>query len=171
MTSKEQASIAEQVDQMMQRIALSVFLVAVAYAISTARFLVDESTKDVLDNISRVLGVVILVLLLPKFLKFVALRRSNRTACKEPEGFVIEMFNQATGKAFQFTFIFLIALEFASDTLLANMPGEFFVKLTITFTLAFFSLTFFFLNRAQDGTDDGFDVENRDDEGKDGGHS
>jgi len=162
MTSKEKASVAEQIDQMMQRVALSVFLVAIAYGLSTAVFLVDESTKNILDKTSQALGIVILIILLPRFLKFVALRRRSREACREPEGFVVEMFNQATGKAFQFTFLFLIALEFLSDTLLVSMPGEFFVKLIITFTLAFFSLTFFFLNRAQAGAEDDFDDDNED---------
>ena len=66
----------------------------------------------------------------------------------EPEGFVIEMFDKATGKSFQFTFLFLIALEFVSGNYLTDLPTEFFIKLIISVTLAIFSLSFFFLNRA-----------------------
>ena len=155
MTNHEKASVAEKIDQMMQRVALGVFLVAVAYAISTLKYFVGAQTSAILDNVSMVLGVVILLLVFPKFVKFVILKRKNREACREPEGFVVDMFNQATGKAFQFTFLFLIALEFASKSLLAELPGEFFVKATITFSLAFFSLSFFFLNRAKnDGESD-----------------
>ncbi len=158
MTNQQKTSVAEQIDQMMQRVALGVFLVAVAYAISTLEYFVSAQTKDILDIVSRVLGIFILILVFPKFLKFVILRRNNREACREPEGFVVEMFNQATGKAFQFTFIFLITLEFVSKGFLADLPGVFFVKATISFSLAFFSLTFFYLNRGRNDSepDDNF---------------
>lgn len=150
MTNKKKASVAEQIDKMMQRVALGTFLVAVAYAIVTAKFLVTEETGDVLNIIARVLGVLIIVLILPGFIKFVNLKRKNREACREPEGFVIEMFNKATGKAFQFTFLFLIFFEFLSKSYLTHLPGEFFIKVTVSVTLGIFSITFFFLNRAGD---------------------
>ena len=94
MPNKKKLSVAEQIDKMMQRIALGTFLVAVAYAIVTAKFLVTEETGDVLNIIAKVLGVLIIVLILPGFIKFVNLKRKNRDACREPEGFVIEMFNK-----------------------------------------------------------------------------
>ena len=148
MSKQQKVSVAEQIDRMHQRIAMGVFLVAIAYAISAIRFFVSEEVIGVLDIFSKILGITILILVLPAFLKFVNMRRKNRGACKEPEGFVIEMFNQATGKAFQFTFLFLIALEIISKNYLAHLPGEFFIKLIISVTLAIFSLSFFFLNRA-----------------------
>ena len=148
MSKQQKVSVAEQIDRMHQRIAMGVFLVAIAYAISAIRFFVSEEVIGVLDIFSKILGITILILVLPAFLKFVNMRRKNRGACKEPEGFVIEMFNQATGKAFQFTFLFLVALEIISKNYLAHLPGEFFIKLIISVTLAIFSLSFFFLNRA-----------------------
>ena len=148
MSKQQKVSVAEQIDRMHQRIAMGVFLVAIAYAISAIRFFVSEEVIGVLDLFSKILGITILILVLPAFLKFVNMRRKNRGACKEPEGFVIEMFNQATGKAFQFTFLFLVALEIISKNYLAHLPGEFFIKLIISVTLAIFSLSFFFLNRA-----------------------
>ena len=131
----------------MQIIALAVFLMAVAYAISVLEFFVSEDVKAVLNISSQVLGIIILLIVIPAFVKFMRMKRKNRESCKEPEGFVIEVFDKATGKAFQFTFIFLIILEFFSGSYLLHLPGEFFVKLIITVTLAVFSLTFFFLNR------------------------
>ena len=148
MSKQQKVSVAEQIDRMHQRIAMGVVLVAIAYAISAIRFFVNEEVIGVLDIFSKILGITILILVLPAFLKFVNMRRKNRGACKEPEGFVIEMFNQATGKAFQFTFLFLVALEIISKNYLAHLPGEFFIKLIISVTLAIFSLSFFFLNRA-----------------------
>jgi hypothetical protein len=150
MTKQKPTSFVEQIDKMHQRIAIGVFLMAIAYAISVIRFLVSEEMNGILDTTSRVLGITIFILVLPAFLKFVNMRRKNRRACKEPEGFVIEMFNKATGKAFQFTFLFLVALEFMSSSYLTQLPGEFFIKLIISVTLAIFSLTFFLLNRAGD---------------------
>ncbi len=148
----------EHIDKMHQRIALGVLLVAIAYATSVIRFLVSEEMEGILDIMSRVLGITIIILVLPPFLKFLNMRRKNRGACKEPEGFVIEMFNKATGKAFQFTFLFLVALEVIGMNYLDHLPGEFFIKLIISVSLAIFSLTFFFLNRAGDAgeTDDHF---------------
>lgn len=148
MSKQKKVSVVEQIDRMHQKIAMGVFLVAIAYAISAIRFFVSEEVIGVLDIFSKILGITILILVLPAFLKFVNMRRKNRGACKEPEGFVIEMFNQATGKAFQFTFLFLVALEIISKNYLAHLPGEFFIKLIISVTLAIFSLSFFFLNRA-----------------------
>jgi len=150
MKDRKILSIAEQIDNMMQKVALGTFLVAVAYAIITAKFLVTEETGDVLNIIARILGVLIIVLVLPGFIKFVNLKRKNREACREPEGFVVEMFNKATGKAFQFTFLFLIFFEIISKNFLTDLPGEFFIKVIISVTLAIFSVTFFFLNRSGD---------------------
>jgi len=150
MKDRKILSIAEQIDNMMQKVALGTFLVAVAYAIITAKFLVTEETGDVLNIIARILGVLIIVLVLPGFIKFVNLKRKNREACREPEGFVVEMFNKATGKAFQFTFLFLIFFEIISKNFLTDLPGEFFIKVIISLTLAIFSVTFFFLNRSGD---------------------
>lgn len=150
MNRQKQVSIAEQIDRMHQKIAVGVFLVAIVYAISAAQFLISEETKGILDIISKILGITILFLVLPAFLKLMNMRRKNKGACKEPEGFVIEMFNKASGKAFQFTFLFLVALEIISKNVLANLPGEFLIKLIISVTLAIFSLTFFFLNHDGD---------------------
>lgn len=158
MTGRKPISIVEQIDKIHQKIALGVFLVAIAYAISVVKFLVSEETGGMLNIISKVLGITVIALVLPAFLKFVNMIRKSPGACKEPEGYVIEMFNKATGRAFQFTFLFLIALEFASESYLSHLPGEFFVGLTISVTLAIFSLAFFFLNRAGDagGIEDDF---------------
>ncbi len=158
MTKQKPISFVEQIDKMHQRIAMGVFLVAIAYAISVIRFLVSEEISGILDIFSKVLGIAIIILVLPAFLKFVNMRRKNKGACKEPEGFVIEMFNKATGKAFQFTFLFLVVLEIIGKNFLAHLPGEFLIKLIISVTLAIFSLSFFFLNRAGDAeeTEDNF---------------
>ena len=145
MNKQKLVSFPEQIDRMMQRIALGVFLIAIAYAISASKFFVNEKTADILDISSQVLGVIIIVLVLPAFLKLVNMKRKNREACSEPEGFVTEVFDKATGKSFQFTFLFLIALEFVSGNYLTNLPTEFFIKLIISVTLAIFSLSFFFL--------------------------
>ena len=150
MTNKKKASVAEQIDKMMQRTALGIFLVAISYAIQTAKFFVTEETGDVLNIIARVLGVIIIILILPGVVKFFNMRRKNRKAGREPDGFVNEMFNKATGKAFQFTFLFLIFFEILSKYYLTHLPGEFFIKVIVSVTLAIFSITFFFLNRAGD---------------------
>jgi cobalamin synthase len=153
MNEQKLVSFAEQADRMMQKIALGVFLVAVAYTISAAKFFVSEDVAGVLDISSQVLGIIILIIVLPAFLRFMSMKRKNRETCREPEGFVTEIFDKATSKAFQFTFIFLIILEFVSGRYLVHLPGEFFIKLIIAVTLAIFSLTFFFLNRDWGGSE------------------
>ncbi len=150
MTKSKKISVAEQVDSMMQRVALGVFLVSIAYAISAIRFFVSQESVEMLDIASRALGVLIIILVLPGFIKFMILKRNNRQACKEPEGFVVEMFNKATGKAFQFTFLFLVAFEFVNDDFIAGLPSEFVIKLILAVTLAIFSLTFFALSRVDE---------------------
>lgn len=155
MNNQTAASIAEQMDKILQKIAFGVLLVATAYAISVIEFFVSTGNANILNNLSTALGVLAIVLVLPGFIKIIQLKRKHGAACKEPEGFIVEIFNQATGKAFQFTFIFLILLEIFNGAALAHLPGEFFIKLIIAVTLAIFSLTFFVLSRS--GADDNFD--------------
>lgn len=158
MNNKTSASVAEQLDKIMQKTALGVLLVACAYTLGVLKVFFDAPIVTILDYSKMALGILAIVMVLPGFLKGVQLRREHGEACREPEGFIKEMFNKAAGKSFQFTFIFLIFLEMISRNYLAHLPAEFFLKLVIAVTLAIFSLTFFFLSRSDSDEDieDGF---------------
>ena len=153
MNNKTSASVAEQLDKIMQKTALGVLLVACAYTLSVLKMFFDVPVVTILDYTKTALGILAIVVVLPGVLKGVQLRRKYGEACKEPEGFIMEMFNKAAGKSFQFTFIFLIFLEMISRNLLAHLPPAFFLKLIIAVTLAIFSLTFFFLSRSDSDED------------------
>ena len=153
MNNKTSTSVAEQLDKIMQKTALGVLFVACAYTMSILKIFFDEPISTILDFTKLALGILTVVMILPGFVKGIQLRKKYGAACKEPEGFIVEMFNKATGKSFQFTFIFLIFLEMISRSHFAYLPTEFFLKLTIAVTLAIFSLTFFYLSRS-DSYDD-----------------
>jgi len=153
MNNKTSASVAEQLDKIMQKTALGVLLVACAYTLSVLKIFFDVPVVTFLDYTKTALGILAIVIVLPGFVKGIQLRREHGEACKEPEGFIKEMFNKAAGKAFQFTFIFLIFLEMISRNYLAHLPPSFFLKLIIAVTLAIFSLTFFFLSHSDSDED------------------
>jgi hypothetical protein len=153
MAKSKHISAAEFVDAFMWRIALAVGLVSLAYASSALTFVVADSVSYYLDKVNLVLGLAAVALILPQFLKMARHKARNLSSTMEPEGFVVDAYKRAAEKAFSFTFIFLIFLDIMIENVWANLPAEFLINVIVSFSLATFSLSFFFFSRSHSDED------------------
>ena len=148
MADSNRMSMAEANDRKMQAVALIVFLVGLKYAISATAHLVDDVWKSYLDTAELVMMLPALIFVLGfLFWKFARLTRQQRKELLSPEGYVFESFQKACVRSWAATFIFLNFWEVFAKKLLLGLPTEFFIQVTIFFTLTVFSGVFFFLNR------------------------
>lgn len=161
MSNGDQQSVAEFVDIFMQRIALGVFLVSLAYGASALIFVSDGEIASYLGKAKLGLGILAVILVLPQFIKMVRFKMKRPSDGCEPEGFVVDVYKRAAEKGFAFTFIFLLIMDVVTDKVVTDLPPKFFIEVVIAASLAIFSLSFFFLNRETDDRedDDDFDHE------------
>ncbi len=158
-SSKE--SPAELIDRFLQRTAIGVFMLALSYVMSAAEYLVSDEVAGHIDRLQLLLSALIIVVVLPAFLKYLKLKTNKDKECPDTSGYVMEMFKRAGIKAFSLTFIFLIAVNWVAEKYLTRLPAPFFINATLAFTLGVFSISFYFLLRGDDDEDpdDDFDAE------------
>ena len=150
---------AQIIDSFMQRTALGVFLMALAYSMSAAMLVASPKVAEVLDNVQLGLGILVLLIVFPAFLRIVKLRRRTGSDCEETDGYIVAMFRKASAKAFSLTFVFLVVMQVVTEKLQTGLSASFFVNVILAFTLGVFSITFFILVRSDsDETDDDFDT-------------
>lgn len=154
MTSKDQAYVAERVDKFQKTIAIGLLVLASAYGFEIAQFWVAEETKDLLENISFGLSILVILIILPSVLSIAYLKYKYRGACIEQEGFVLEAVKKASVMAFSLTFAFMVFIDgfllFNDDAELdffPDMPVKFYLKSIMAFTLVIQSLFFFWYIR------------------------
>ena len=151
---------AQIIDSFMQRTALGVFLMALAYAMSAAMLLTSPKVADLLDKLQLGLGILVLLVVFPAFLQIVKLRRRTGRDCEETDGYIVAMFKKASAKAFSLTFVFMVAMQVVTEKLQTGLSPSFFVNVILAFTLGVFSITFFILVRSDsDEIEDDFDTE------------
>ena len=156
----EQVQPAQIVDSFMQRTALGGFLLALAYAMSAAMLVTSPEVAEVLDNLQLGLGILVILVVFPAFLRIVKLRRRSGSDCEETDGYIVAMFKKASTNAFSLTFVFLIIMQVVTEKIQTGLPASFFVDIILAFTLGVFSITFFMLVRSDsDETEDDFDTE------------
>lgn len=154
MDYKNDVTLAETADFHKQLTAVAVFLVAIKYAASAAAFLVDEALGQYFDwiEIGTTLAVVLLVLPMVAW-KYSKLSKAQRSQYLEPDGYLATVLKQAMSKSWTVTFIFLTFLEVFVKERWLWLPSEFFIQVVLALMLAVFSLTFFYLSRANGGDD------------------
>ena len=156
MSKKKPKSPAEIADQAMQYIAIGIFLVALAKASSALIFFAGEDMVSLLRYAKTGLGILAVIVVFPQFVRLVRLKMNIPSGCAEPEGFIIDVYKRAAERAFAFTFVFLVFLDYMTGNSWSHLPTEFVADLILAASLAFFSLSFFVFNRAGD-TDEGED--------------
>ena len=122
-------SPAQTVDRILQRTAIGVFLLSLAYSMSAAMYLVSEEAAGYMDRVQLALGILIVLIVLPAFLKFLRLKFRRGSDSPESDGYVAEMFKRAGSKAFSLTFILLIVLELAARKYLPPHPTPWLKKI------------------------------------------
>lgn len=150
-------SPARVAETMMQRSAIAMGMVTMAYALSVTMQLVDGPVVRYLDWIQMALGLGVLVVVLPTFIKYSRLKTRLKDTCREADSFMANAFNQAARKAFSLTFVFMVVLQMLTRRHFTDLPTDFFINVILTFSLGVFSLTFFFLVRDNHDENDDFE--------------
>ena len=156
MSQKKIQSPAEIADKAMQYIAIGVFLLALAQACSALIFFVGEDMAVLLGYAKIGFGILAVIVVFPQFLRLSRLKMNMQSGCAEPEEFIIDVYKRAAERAFAFTFVFLVFMDYMTRNSWSDLPTEFVIDLILAASLAFFSLSFFVFNRAGD-TDEGED--------------
>ena len=154
MMYKNDASLAETADFHKQITAVAIFLVAIKYAAAAAVYLVNETTGQYFDWLELGISLVVILLILPMVAwKYSKLSKAQRSAYLEPDGYLATVFKQAMAKSWSVTFVLLVFLEVFVKERWLWLPSEFFIQVVVAIMLAVFSVTFFYLSRA-DSEDD-----------------
>ena len=154
MTGKKTQNAAQIVDHFIQRTAIGVTLIALQYGASTAAYLMDDTAQRWIGRGSLALSILIIILVLPAFLRYFQLRKRNRAGCRGAESYMLDTFRQAGLWAFSFTFILLQILMIITEKGGIDLPAAFFVKLALTGATGSLGLSFFFMTRGGDENDD-----------------
>lgn len=161
-TKASKESPAQIVDTLLQRTAIGLFLLAIAYTMSAAMYVINnQDIVNLMDRLQLVPSILVLLIVFPAFVKFAKLRYRRKSECSEADGYLVEMFRRASAMAFGLTFVFLIVLELVTEKYLTGLPTPFFINATLAFSLGVLSVGFFRLARGDgdDESDDDFDAE------------
>ena len=158
---KKEETLAQFVDRFMQRTALAVLVISLAYASSAVSHFVSEQTADYLMWAKLVFSFGGGAIVLPVVFKFVRLRMNRDKSCSgSPTGYMASMFNKAAERAFATGFVFMIMLEPLSEYVVADWPPAFFIQSTLSVMIAALGINFFLLSRDEgDELDDDFEDE------------
>lgn len=159
MSKKGHKSRAQISDKLTQMTGLAVFYFSLAIAASAATFAVTEEIAGYLNILKIGLSILGILVVLPALVQFIKLTIRKRGKFYEPEGYVKYVYERAAGKSFSFTLIFLVVMAFVTRRNFIGLPTEFFILAILSVSLAFFSLTFFYLSQTEksDEGEDNFD--------------
>lgn len=143
MTQKPAFSMAQLADQILQRTALGVFLMAIAFAIGAGMHVVSDDTAALLDKIQLVFVVTAVIAILPTFYRYVRLRTKGECEFDETESYIGNVFNKAGVRAFGASFMMLAIAGPIGRKRLPDLSPEFFDYVVLAVSLAVFSITFF----------------------------
>lgn len=146
------------IEKFMQRTAWGIFLLAIVHGMSAAEFLVPDNTAETLALASKLLGIGVILVVAPGFYQAMKLGGFRKLECDHHEGFVTEILSKASTMAFSLTFVCLLTLKVIAEKYGTGLPAAFFLNVALTFSLLFFSISFFVLNR-DPGEDDDFGTE------------
>jgi len=147
MTKKGHKSRAQISDKLTQMTGLAVFCISLAIAASAATFAVTEEIAGYLNILKIGLSILGILVVLPALVQFIKLTISKGGKFYEPEGFVKYVYERAAVKSFSFTLILLVVMAFVTRKNFIGLPTEFFILAILSVSLAFFSLTFFYLSQ------------------------
>lgn len=138
-----QETPAQNIEAMLQRTAIGMLVLALAYALSAAEFWLGLEAEDLIQKIQTVLSILIVFIIFPAFYKGIKTLRSCGDIQLFEDGYLPDVFKHASAQAFSFTFIFLIACEMFIKNIAIEMPPLFFIHVVQSFTLGVFSMSFF----------------------------
>lgn len=157
--AKEKESAAQFYDRHMQRMAISMFLLAILFGISAVKFWIEGEIYQLLGRVQLVGAALVILILLPTFLKKMRMRGVWKSACAQGDGFILAAFKKAASNAFSATFITLLIALKVSESYLANLPTSFFISVVLFVSLGVCSVSFLFAIREPKEDFDDFESE------------
>lgn len=160
MNNNNTLSMAEETDRFLKRLALVVFLVAVAFAFRAGRLMVDPEIATYLRVGQIVFGLSILFILMPAALRYSRKRTGcPKEACNDNDGYMSQMFQKAGFTAFKFGFIFLTMIDMLLVDFFEAYSVELLLRVAVSGLLGAFSISFFRLvyKDSDDELDDEFE--------------
>ncbi|WP_417459997.1 hypothetical protein [Kordiimonas sp.] len=150
MSNKKNISAAQMVDSFLRRTAVCVTIVAFIYGVQAFEFIAPAAIADRIDSLTLVLSILVLVLMLPSFLRFTIFRRSENCRQAEADSYMADRFKLAAHHAFTATFVCLILLQAISrafEAEIAHLPVAFFLDMALAVSLGAFGVGFYLLVR------------------------
>lgn len=150
-TGNGAASKADFAEKLLQRTALGVFVVSIAFVLDIAATYAEGTFERVLDVLSYAMSLAVVLLIFPVFWTYVRKYRGMRDPI---DSFVAEAYRTACVRSFEATFITMVFLDLAVSKFFPDISAAIVVEGMLALSLAVMSLTFFFLNRRSDGDED-----------------
>ena len=144
-------SAAERVDTHRRLLFFAMFLLSLVYAVKTAAYVVDQAVNDYLGLFAKgVAGVLLIVVIVLVYRKVRFLPRADRHLLASLDSYVMHVLNRACLISWFSTFALVSLLMTTTSHGSSAFPTEFYLNLTLFLMLGVFSLSFFFLLRADD---------------------
>jgi len=142
-------SPAQFIEKFMNRVAVGVFLISLAYASSAMMFVVSEAMALYLDRLSFGFGLLAVAVVFPSVVKMIIAKRRAGAGSHQPDGFVVDAYKRAAERGFALTFVFLLLMDFLTGRFFVDLPAEFAIQIILAISLAIFSLSFFIFTREE----------------------
>ena len=147
-------SAAQFYDRFLGRTTFGLFLLAVALVIDCIGYFVEPEVNELLRYGRRALSVIIVVIVAPSVFRLLQLRLKDKTACREPESFMVEIYKKASMHGFTFIALTLVALQAYLGSGDSTLPAQFYIKAILGATLMVTSISFYLQTRVDDEDDD-----------------
>lgn len=153
MTQEHTFSVAQLADKILQRTALGVLLMAIAFAIGAGVHVVSDDTARLLDKIQLVFVALAVISIIPTFVRYIRLQIKGACEFDETQSYIGIVFNKAGIRAFGASFLMLAIAGPIGRKHLPDLPAEFFDYVILAVSLAVFGITFFASIERDDGED------------------
>ncbi len=135
--------LAQFYDRFLGRVAIGLFIVAMGLGIDGIGYFVEPDVAAMLKYVRTALAIVLMILVLPVFLKLLFLRFRNKKDCQEPESFVTEVYKHASVHGFSVVMLMLIAAQVVLGLESDALPTEFYIKTILATGFLAVSISFF----------------------------
>ncbi|WP_262694266.1 hypothetical protein [Kordiimonas aquimaris] len=143
-------SHAQLYDKFLNRIALGLLIVAFSLGVDCMRYFVELEVGEALRYVRRGMTVLLFIVVLPTFIKVMMLRFKNRTACQEPESFIVDIYKNASVHGFTATMLMLLTAQVIVGPDVGVLPTEFFIKVILGGGFLAVAISFFVQQRGSD---------------------
>lgn len=147
-------STAQFYDRLVGRTTFGLFLLSLAILIDCIGYFVEPATADMLWYGRKALTVAIVFVVAPNVFKLVMLRLKDKAACREPESFIVQVYQKASTHGFTFVMLTLVVLHGVFVNIEPTLPVQFFIKALLSATLMVTSISFYLQTRVDDEDDD-----------------